>query len=86
MKTMTLLLLVFGFAILGAAQTTAPVVEMTATNVVRDGNVRHLRGKVEINVGGVVIVADEADVHRDTNEADLRGNVHVKSSQPANQQ
>ena len=86
MKKMVLFLaLVFGVALLGSAQTAPDVAKMRATAVVQDGNGVHLRGSVEMVIGGVRIAADEADIagpftgvppttpHR----IDLRGNVHL---------
>jgi lipopolysaccharide export system protein LptA len=79
MKTILLLVLVLGFAILGSAQTAAPArVLANSIDQVREENVTHFSGHVQIVVGTVEIQADEVDVHHDTGEAELRGHVHMK--------
>ena len=81
MKTVLLLVLVLGFAMLGSAQTATPALGMTATAVTQDGTVTHLKGNVALAITGPLwVVADEADVTSDGNEIELRGNVRIRTS------
>ena len=64
----------------GDAGGTATFPDLTSRELraVRDENVSHFRGNVQIVVGTVEIRADEVDMHHDTGEAELRGHVHRK--------
>ena len=74
---------VLGIAMIGSAQTAqAPVGQVLSNKSARDAqdaSLRHFTGAVEIQIGGIRVTADEADLHLDTGEYDLRGNVHVKT-------
>jgi hypothetical protein len=89
-KAVLFVALVFGAALLGSSQTAPDVAKMRARTVVQDGSGVHLRGAVEVVIGGVRIAADEADIagpfvgvppttpHR----IDVRGNVHITAAGP----
>ena len=71
-----------GIAMIGSAQTAqAPEALVTSNKAVQDAqaSLRHFTGAVDIQIGGIRVTADEADLHLDTGEYDLRGNVHLKT-------
>ena len=89
-KAILLVGLVFGVALLGSAQTAPDVTKMRARTVVQDGNGVHLRGAVEVVIGGVRMTADEADIAgpfagvapTSPHRIDVRGNVHLVAAGP----
>lgn len=52
-------------------------VNLSADSLLRDGAITHGRGHVRVTFGGLVYQADEAALHSDTGELDLRGRVQV---------
>jgi lipopolysaccharide assembly outer membrane protein LptD (OstA) len=80
MKFILFVVSVLGVAALGSAQVARekPTISaIRATAISQDPRGVHMRGAVEIQVGTVRIVADEADTRGDSGEFELRGNVRL---------
>ena len=79
MKLVLSIVMVAAFAVLAAAQVTAPPVQVSARNLEHfaDSGVVLLRGDVIVKVNGVEIRADEMDGTKAGREVTLRGNVRL---------
>jgi lipopolysaccharide assembly outer membrane protein LptD (OstA) len=63
------------------AATQPSQINVTATKIVHDGLVIHAIGKVVVQIDkDTVIEADEADLHSDTTEIELRGHITVRTT------
>jgi lipopolysaccharide export system protein LptA len=90
MKSALLLLGVLAFTALAGGQTPTPTqqVQATADSIVRDGNMMHLRGHVQLRRGPTIVTADEADLparvelSRSSATVELRGNVRLTFEDP----
>jgi lipopolysaccharide assembly outer membrane protein LptD (OstA) len=83
MKLVLSIVMVAAFAVLAAAQVTAPPVEVRArVGHVLDSDVVRLRGDVIVKVNGVEIRADEMEGTKAGREFTLRGNVRVMLPAP----
>jgi lipopolysaccharide export system protein LptA len=88
MRTLLLVVGIFGFVVLADGQTTPRPVQISADSMTRTSTSIQLRGNVRISDGSSVIVADTAEVPNlpwQSPAIDVSGNVHITfdGSRPA---
>jgi hypothetical protein len=76
MKLILFAVSILGVAALGGAQVASEKPTIVANSITEDPRGWHMKD-VEIRVGTVRILADEADTRRDSGEFELRGNVRL---------